>query len=101
MNKNIKSIHAVPAVAAWRFPEIFGSLFWVSIGTMTFWFVASRVLQLENHVLTTLPTQVDRQVAFNELVRQCTENQYRQSGVVNSLACRTWANTKIRIYSNL
>ena len=68
---------------------------------MTFWFVASRVLQLENHVLKTMPSQLDRMADFNELVRKCTENQYKQSGVVNSLACKTWANTQIRIYGNL
>lgn len=101
MLKNIKSIHAVPTAAVWRFPEIIGTLFWVSVGTMTFWFVASRVLQLENHVLKTMPSQLDRMVDFNELVRKCTENQYKQSGTVNSLACKTWANTQIRIYGNL
>lgn len=101
MTTNITSRHAVSAVAAWKLPELLSVLFWIVVGGSTFWFLASRVLMLENHVLTNAPRQIDRIVAFNELVRKCQEVQFQHYGKTNSLGCKTWANTKIRIYENL
>jgi hypothetical protein len=101
MTIDIKSRHAIPAVALWKFPNLLWTLFLIGIGTSTFWFIASRVLMLENHVLTNAPSQIDRMVAFNELVRECQEVQFQRYGKSNPLGCKTWANTKIRVYDNL
>lgn len=101
MTFNIKSRDAIPAAIVWKLPDLLWTLFLVGVGASAFWFIASRVLMLENHVLTNVPAQVDRAVAFNELVRECQSVQYQRYGKTNPLSCKTWANTKIRIYDNL
>lgn len=101
MTFNIKSRDVIPAAFAWKLPDLLWTLFLIGIGTSTFWFIASRMLMLENHVLTNAPSQIDRMVAFNELVRECQEVQFQRYGKSNSLGCKTWANTKIRVYGNL